>query len=267
MSTNSAYLAWILILNLCLPGPIQAPFILILRLEFFLFNSYTSECCKIFNYLSYLQTNFQATETLLTSEEAVIAAAAAEAVTLAKAAVKVAKDAALLLKPHLQQPTICTLSSEANYLDFKKTIQAATLGDSTVGPEFAHHSLKSDAKDSDDVGPTYEELQTLQEQVSSSIAVRSRRQTERKARRDRAAEKAAANVVSVKSGSNTRKKRASLQDVDHSDPLRYLRATTSTSRLLTANEEIELSEGIQVLLKLSLVSFSWRKFVATKAGL
>ncbi|PAL55983.1 hypothetical protein CEJ83_21665, partial [Acinetobacter baumannii] len=32
--------------------------------------------------------------------------------------------------------------------------------------------------------------------------------------------------------------------------LRYLRATTSSSRLLTANEEMQLSAGIQDLLKL-----------------
>lgn len=176
-----------------------------------------------------------ATETLLTSEEAVIAAAAAEAVTLAKAAVKVARDAAMLVKSHVKKPTNTTslLSSQANYLDSR-------LGD-FLGAEIV-------VLDSLDVGPTCEELQTLQEQTSNSIAVRSKRQTERKARRDKAAEKAAANVVSVKSGSNARKKRASLQDIDHSDPLRYLRATTSTSRLLTATEEIELSEGIQVSL-------------------
>lgn len=46
------------------------------------------------------QTNLGAafaTENLITSEEAVIAAAAAEAVALAKAAVKVAKDAAMMI--------------------------------------------------------------------------------------------------------------------------------------------------------------------------
>ncbi|XP_062101380.1 RNA polymerase sigma factor sigB isoform X2 [Humulus lupulus] len=209
---------------------------------------------------TYTETNFQATlatETLLTSEEAVIAAAAAEAVTLAKAAVRVAKDAALLVKTPAKQPSTSVVSSEASHWDFKgvqntKTTQAAILGDS-VGSEIAlveDHSLKCATNESDFEEPTCEELQTLQEQLSSSTAVRSNRQTERKARRDRAAEKAAANVVSVKSGSNSRRKRVSLQDVDHSDPLRYLRSTTSSSRLLTGTEEIELSEGIQVLLKL-----------------
>lgn len=199
------------------------------------------------------EANFEAalaTETLLTSEEAVIAAAAAEAVTLAKAAVKVAKDAALLVRLSIRAESSSLVSFEARNT---KTVQAATrLGDS-LRAEIAlleGHPPKETAKESDDVEPTNEELQILQEQLSKGIAVRSKRQIERKAIRDRAAEKAAANVVSVKSGSNSRKKRASVQDVDHSDPLRYLRSTTSTSRLLTATEEIELSEGIQDLLKL-----------------
>ncbi|XP_021831361.1 RNA polymerase sigma factor sigB isoform X2 [Prunus avium] len=172
-----------------------------------------------------------ATENLLTSEEAVIAAAAAEAVTLAKAALKVAKDVALL---HME------------------TKQASRLG-ASMGSETAlveNHFIQLAIKESEDVESTNQEFELLREQLSEGITARSSRQIERKARRAKAAEKAAASVVSVKSGSTSRKKRASLQDVDHSDPLRYLRATTHTSRLLTANEEIELSEGIQELLKL-----------------
>ncbi|CAB4285941.1 unnamed protein product [Prunus armeniaca] len=172
-----------------------------------------------------------ATENLLTSEEAVIAAAAAEAVTLAKAALKVAKDVALL---HME------------------TKQPSRLG-ASMGSETAlveNHFIQLAIKESEDVESTNQEFELLQEQLSEGITARSSRQIERKARRAKAAEKAAASVVSVKSGSTSRKKRASLQDVDHSDPLRYLRATTHTSRLLTANEEIELSEGIQELLKL-----------------
>lgn len=195
-----------------------------------------------------------ATETLLTSEEAVIAAAAAEAVTLAKAAVKVAKDAALLVRPSTRAESISLVSSEARNI---KTAQAASRVRDSLRAEMAlleDRPPKDAAKESDDLQPTNEELRILQEQLSKSIAVRSRRQSERKAKRDRAAEKAAANVVAVKSGSNSRKKRASVQDVDHSDPLRYLRSTTSTSRLLTATEEIELSEGIQVWLKLSIIN-------------
>lgn len=98
----------------------------------------------------------------------------------------------------------------------------------------------------DDEEPTFEELELEEEQLSNSIDARSGRQTERKAKRVRAAGKATANIVSFKSGSSTRKKRVRAQEVDYSDPLRYLRTTTRTTRLLTPAEEIKLSEGIQV---------------------
>ncbi|XP_058000370.1 RNA polymerase sigma factor sigB isoform X2 [Hevea brasiliensis] len=172
-----------------------------------------------------------ATETLITSDEAVIAAAAAEAVALARAAAKVAKDAALLVKSFP-----C----------------AETEGDSVQNDtgQREEYSIQYPIKESNDLEPSHEELELLQKQISEGIAVRSRRQTERKTRRTRAAEKTAANVMPVKSSSTSKKKRASLQDVDYSDPLHYLRGTASTSRLLTATEELELSEGIQDLLKL-----------------
>ncbi|KAL6228427.1 hypothetical protein ACLB2K_002377 [Fragaria x ananassa] len=200
-----------------------------------------------------------ATETLLTSEEAVIAAAAAEAVTLAKAALKVAKDVALLVsnnhyaKVENSSPVSCGTSAfHINWAQHLETEPTLRIGDSMASETalVEDHFLQIAINESENVEPANEEFELLQEQLSNGIAARSSRQTERKARRTRAAEKAAASIVSVKSGSTSRKKRASLQDVDHSDPLRYLRATTHTSRLLTANEEIELSEGIQELLKL-----------------
>ncbi|KAK9951287.1 hypothetical protein M0R45_006742 [Rubus argutus] len=200
-----------------------------------------------------------ATETLLTSEEAVIAAAAAEAVTLAKAALKVAKDVALLVSNnhYAKAESSSSVSRETNAFHIKwaqhlETEQTLRIGDSMPAETALvdDHFIQIAIKESEDVEPANEEFELLQEQLSNGIAARSRRQTERKARRTRAAEKAAASVVSVKSGSTSRKKRASLQDVDHSDPLRYLRTTTHTSRLLTTTEEIELSEGIQELLKL-----------------
>ncbi|CAL9024633.1 unnamed protein product [Prunus brigantina] len=200
-----------------------------------------------------------ATENLLTSEEAVIAAAAAEAVTLAKAALKVAKDVALLVSTNhsAKAESSSPVSPKTNALHFNwakhmETKQPSRLG-ASMGSETAlveNHFIQLAIKESEDVESTNQEFELLREQLSEGITARSSRQIERKARRAKAAEKAAASVVSVKSGSTSRKKRASLQDVDHSDPLRYLRATTHTSRLLTANEEIELSEGIQELLKL-----------------
>ncbi|KAJ8556380.1 hypothetical protein K7X08_029771 [Anisodus acutangulus] len=181
-----------------------------------------------------------ATENLLTGEEAVIAAAAAEAVALAKAALKVAKDAVTLVSHNNSDRTVAGTPSTAG---IENLAQPGPVGESEMRWSGSNSSLE-------EVEPTHEELELLQAQVLEGIAVRSKRQNERKARRARAAERAAANVVSVKSGSTGRKKRASVQDVDYSDPLHYLRGTTTTSRLLTASEEHKLSEGIQDLLKL-----------------
>ncbi|GAA0155844.1 winged helix/forkhead transcription factor [Lithospermum erythrorhizon] len=198
-------------------------------------------------------------ETLYTSEEAFIAATAAEAVALAKEALEVAKDAALMV--NFSNSIIADTNPAAtpyskNYVSESSSLgQLADVGrlrelkssEVSLGESHAsHHPLS----DSGDIEPTPEELELLQTELEKSIAVRSSRQTERKAKRTKAAEKAAANVVSIKSGSTSRKKRSSVQEVDYSDPLRYLRGTTSSSRLLTAAEEQQLSEGIQDLLKL-----------------
>ncbi|XP_043694810.1 RNA polymerase sigma factor sigB [Telopea speciosissima] len=201
-----------------------------------------------------------ATETLLTGEEATIAAAAAEAIALAKAAVKVAKDAALMVGGIPSAKSVSRHSdfpTEADILRLERARlnemeQADEIGQ-PVGLEAVQdeeHYAQVPIKDPDNLDPADEDLELLQMHLSKNIAVRSGRQIERQARRARAAEKIAANVVSVKSCSASRKKRAAIQDVDYSDPLRYLRGTTSTSRLLTTTEELELSEGIQDLLKL-----------------
>ncbi|XP_052171424.1 RNA polymerase sigma factor sigB [Diospyros lotus] len=202
-----------------------------------------------------------AKETLLTSEEAIIAAASAEAVTLAKAAVKVAKAAAAMMTGHnscmeLDDKPEPILSESDSVLFDRVELAETGLVSVTVEPTTTANGLGENlslnylGEEDDCLEPTNEDLELLRAQIFNRIAVRSRRQTERKARRARAAEKAAMNVVSVKSGSTSRKKRGSIQDIDYSDPLRYLRATTTTSRLLTASEEQELSGGIQDLLKL-----------------
>ncbi|KAM7512273.1 hypothetical protein LguiB_011148 [Lonicera macranthoides] len=177
------------------------------------------------------EANFEATlatEMLLTSEDAVIAAAAAEAVALATAAVKFANNAAAMMVSHDGS--------------LKLDLKPAVLLSSKVGNSL----LEYPARESINVEPTIEELEVLE--LSKSKAVRSRRRTERKARRSKAAEKAAASVVSVKSSSVSRKKRA-VEEIDYSDPLRHLRGSTGL-RLLTAKEERKLSAGIQDLLKL-----------------
>ncbi|XP_027106737.2 RNA polymerase sigma factor sigB-like [Coffea arabica] len=203
-----------------------------------------------------------ATESLIANEEAVIAAAAAEAVALAKAALKVAKDAAMMVDHgNLTEPeskAMDTLSESSDVLSNRALLgqlekRVSTIGEINIaGVELGeNHSIWYPFTESDDMEPINEELELLQEQLLNNVAVRSKRQKERKARRARAAERAAASAVSVKSsGSTSRKKRSSIQEIDYSDPLRYLRGTATTSRLLTASEEQELSEGIQDLLKL-----------------
>ncbi|KAK7409744.1 hypothetical protein VNO78_00024 [Psophocarpus tetragonolobus] len=206
------------------------------------------------------QANFKSTlstESLLTNEEAGIAAAASEALALAKAAVKVAKDAALLVKKKApaEAEYRSRVSSKPDDL-LLKWFQDMEAEDGVAGEsmgaeaEIMEDAAISPSEEESDVEPSHEELERLQEQLSDSIAVRSRRQTERKAKRVRAAVKATTNIASFKSGSSNRRKRVSMQEVDYSDPLRYLRTTTSASRLLTPTEEIKLSEGIQDLLKL-----------------
>ncbi|XP_042028773.1 RNA polymerase sigma factor sigB-like isoform X1 [Salvia splendens] len=196
--------------------------------------------------------------TILTREETVITAAS-EALALAKEAVKLAKDAAMMISHHKSTKSSSTttgISREGNLMFEKshltypaeKVFTEAKVGEIGLGGNFPVSDPL--AEPDDDVEPSAEELEFLESQLSNIITVRSKRQTERKARRSRAAEKAAANIVSVKSGSSSRKKRSSVQEVDYSDPLRYLRGTTSSSRLLTASEEKMLSEGIQALLKL-----------------
>ncbi|KAG5033590.1 hypothetical protein AAZX31_04G001500 [Glycine max] len=211
-----------------------------------------------------LQANFKSTlsaESLLTNEEAVIVAAASEALALAKAAAKVAKDAALLVKkkPPAEAEYKSHVSSKSDDLLLKWFKQMEEVEDGVAeesmgaGAEIMEGVDVSPSEEESDLEPSHEELERLQEQLSDSIAVRSRRQTERKAKRVRATEKATTNFTSFKPGSSSRRKRVSMQEVDYSDPLRYLRTTTSASRLLTPTEEIKLSAGIQDLLKLEKI--------------
>ncbi|WJX42543.1 hypothetical protein P8452_29764 [Trifolium repens] len=215
-------------------------------------------------------------ESLLTSEEAVIAAAASEALALARAAAKLAKDAALLVKtkppPQLHLP-----STSENLLlkwvqhmeeaeDAAAAAAAAAGGSMGTGPEILEDVEISPGQEEeeefDDEEPTSEELEEVEEQLSDSIDARSGRQIERKARRVRATGKAATNVASFKFGSTGRKKRARTQELDYADPLRYLRSATRTARLLTASEEVKLSDGIQDLIKLEKL----QKDLAEKCG-
>uniref|UniRef100_A0A1J3INN0 RNA polymerase sigma factor n=1 Tax=Noccaea caerulescens TaxID=107243 RepID=A0A1J3INN0_NOCCA len=200
-----------------------------------------------------------ASETLLTCDEAVVAAAAAEAVALARAAVKVARDATLFKNSYNTKPfnsSSTAADKRSKWDQFTEKERAGILGHLAVSDNGVVSDRNTapvpDCKKelSDDLKPENDQVELLEEQLSASSAVRSTRQTERKARRAKGLEKTATAMQSVKTSSTSRKKRVASQEVDHNDPLRYLRTTTSSSKLLTAREEQELSEGIQDLLKL-----------------
>ncbi|KAJ6951884.1 RNA polymerase sigma factor sigB isoform X1 [Populus alba] len=203
-----------------------------------------------------------ATETVIINDEAVIAAAAAEAVALARAAVKVAKDAAEIAKNYcsVNTETKIPIASTADSFSSMWSLLTGKERADIIGVSFSAEtglreecSTQYPTEESECFGPTHEELALLQKQLSESIVVRSKRQTQRKAKRARAAEKADANFVFMKSGSACKKKHVPVQEVDQSDPLRFFRGASTSSRLLSATEEVELSEGIQDLLKLERI--------------
>lgn len=198
------------------------------------------------------KVNLEATlaaENLLTIEEAVVATAASEALSLARAALKVAKDAAMMVSHETSTNSRILHQVEENQpVNITKRVGVMESKVTKIG--MGETRTVASFTGSEEEEPSCEELEFLEAQLSKSIAVRSKRQTERKEKRNRAAEKAAADVVSVKSSSSSRKKRSSLQDIDYSDPLRYLRGTASSSKILTISEEQMFSKGIQELLKL-----------------
>ncbi|KAL9682092.1 hypothetical protein QQ045_013885 [Rhodiola kirilowii] len=203
-----------------------------------------------------------ASEAYLTSEEAVTAAEAAEAVALAKAAAKVARDAAQMagrynfVKPesHSSVSPSGSQSVQLKRAQLIETERVSSFEDSMHGEtgSEANHSINDFSEESNErePEPTLEEIKQLQDEFSSSVAVRSDRRTQKRNRKTKSEKVPASGGVSFKSGSASRKKRASVPEVVYSDPLRYLRSTAGTSRLLTAKEEMILSAGVQELLKL-----------------
>ncbi|KAJ0762274.1 putative RNA polymerase sigma-70 region 3, RNA polymerase sigma-70 region 2 [Helianthus annuus] len=170
--------------------------------------------------------------------------AAAEAVSLAKAAVEVAKSAATMaMNMNHQQPKPLDIKEEPKLSEPDNSINGLGL------------------QVSEDMEPTMEELKLLEEQLSANIAVRSKRQVERKERRIRAAERAEAGSLSVKTaggrgrgagGTVAVKPGVSRRRAEKKDVLAFLGGMTN-AKLLTAAEEVELSKGIQDLLKLQEV--------------
>ncbi|KAL9262289.1 RNA polymerase sigma factor sigB-like protein [Drosera capensis] len=212
------------------------------------------------------------TETLIESEEAVIAAAAAEALALARAAAKYAKEAVIeaqrseLVRTEHKSTSVQSVNEE---LDFRSAQQLES-EPCEIAQDFINFgtSLTEDSSLRDPVcgmgllEPSNEELELLEAELFDGIAVRSNRQTERRARREKAAEKAEINIVPLKVHSPSRKKRTSSRKVNYNDPLHHFRGMASKFKLLTAKEEVELSNGIQDLLKLEKL----KKELAEKCG-
>lgn len=178
-----------------------------------------------------------AKETLLTGEEAITHATAAEAGSLAKAAANVSEDSRMMFGHYSSskldgRPAI--IPSEPD----KTQLAEIGLVGVEVGSTLAKNGLGENcypSKEADDL-----------EQILHGVAVRSRSQTERKGRREKVAQKAAAKDTCVKSVITTPKRRATLLQGDYYNPLGVLDGVTSRSRFLTRAEEHNLSEGVKV---------------------
>ncbi|KAF0932747.1 hypothetical protein E2562_012088 [Oryza meyeriana var. granulata] len=178
------------------------------------------------------------------NQEAVVAAAAAEAVALARAAAEVAGEVARMAQTDQRHRLdfVTTRDTEDSYL--KREILRAEVGsgaryaDAGLSEDAGFSSIFSDESEVDD-----------DEQCIQGVAVKSVRLSERRARRVRAAMKAAKSF----SGRNpvaaaSRKKRLK----GCRSPLGCFYKMTGR-RLLTAKQEVEFSQGIQDLLKLEAI--------------
>ncbi|XP_078149372.1 RNApolymerase sigma subunit 2 [Carex rostrata] len=179
-----------------------------------------------------------ANETLLTGEEAVITAAAAEAVALARAALEAAKEAVQLseITDFSIKPAPQTLALESVLPLTEKSFQNP-FDESTVQIE--------------------EKLTSLDDNVE--VTVRSIRQDERRARRQRAAEKMTGTVIPVGSGARKKKSKRSGVKGSKDDPLKLYKRIAGAYKPLTMAEEKLLSEGVQDLLRLEEVQKELRE--------
>ena len=190
------------------------------------------------------QKNFESTlasEPLL-NEEAVVEAAAAEAVALARAASEAVREVVQMVQNNNHQPVIRQNKGVDSYLAnqiLRTEIQVNSpdgyANDALLEDLESYGIMDVDGKLDDDA------------QYTENIAVKSVRQSERRARRTRAAIKAATIVrASQKTATSSKKKRLKGSSPSM-NPLGSLWKMTGR-RLLTAKEEVEFSEGIQVRL-------------------
>lgn len=196
-----------------------------------------------------IQRNFEATlasEALL-NEEAVVAAAAAEAVALARAAAEAAQEVVQIVQRNNHQPVIRPKKCVDNYL--ANEILRTEMRSSS--PDMYANNPLMEYLDSYGIMDAEDELDAYA-QYTENIAVKSARQSERKARRTRAAIKASTTLHASQKVALSSKKKRSKGSSSSMNPLGSLWKMTGR-RLLTAKEEVEFSEGIQDLLKLEAI--------------
>ncbi|EMS67440.1 RNA polymerase sigma factor rpoD [Triticum urartu] len=186
-----------------------------------------------------LQRNFESTlasETVL-NKEAVVTAAAAEAVALARAAAEAAQEVVHMVQKSSSQPVFRKKGEVENYLA-KEILRTEML--SSRANEYSDGVLSGVLEP---YGVLSDEAELDHTQDADNIAVKSARQLERRARRTRATIKAATIVrSSPKLATSSKKKRS--KGPSTMNPLGSLWKMTGR-KLLTAKEEVELSNGIQ----------------------
>ncbi|CAN6381204.1 unnamed protein product [Urochloa humidicola] len=196
-----------------------------------------------------LQRNFESTfasEALL-NEEAVVEAAAAEAVALARAAAELAREIVQMVQNNNQQPVIRQKKGVDSYLAneiLRTEIQPGSLdgyANDVLLEDLESYGIVAAGAELDDDA-----------HYTENIAVKSARQSERRARRTRAAIKAATTVRASQKAATSSKKKRLKGSSPSMNPLGSLWKMTGR-RLLTAKEEVEFSEGIQDLLKLEAI--------------
>ncbi|TVU47600.1 hypothetical protein EJB05_07206 [Eragrostis curvula] len=172
----------------------------------------------------------------LLNREAVVAAAAAEAVALARAAAEVAGEVARMVQTDHRPDVVTGCDMEDSFFAREVLRTEAGWEARQAGVHFQEEEEFSDESEDDEDGQF----------VGGVVAVKSARRAERKARRVRASMKAAqsfSNRTAVASSSKKKRLKGCR------NPLGCFYKMTGR-KLLTAKQEIEFSEGIQDLLKL-----------------
>jgi hypothetical protein len=198
------------------------------------------------------QRNFESkfsSEALL-NEEVVVAVAAADAVALARAAAEAAQEVVRMIqKNNNQEPLIRQKKAVDNCLANEILRTEMKL---TSFNEYSNDVLLEDLETYGVMGD--EGKLEDNAQYTENIVVKSARQSERRARRTRAAIKAATSVSASQKMTTSSKKKRSKGSSSSMNPLGSLWKMTGR-RLLMAKEEVEFSNGIQVTLLYSIVSF------------